>query len=134
MEAAAASAEVTVLIWSAVLLLVQIVAQATASSDLGPSYLLGNRDTPRESSSLASRRLMRALRNMLETYPVFIALTIALVDTGKTGGIAATGAWLWLIARVAYVVVYAVGIPVVRTLVWLASIIGLILMLVRVLG
>lgn len=134
MEAVAASAEVTVLIWSAVLLLVQVVAQAAAASDLGPTYLLGNRDTPRESNSLVSRRLLRALRNMLETYPVFIALTVALIVTGKTGGIAATGAWLWLIARVAYVIVYAVGIPVLRTLIWAASLIGLIMMIVRLLG
>ena len=38
MEAAAASTEITVLGWSVVLLLVQVIVQATASSDLGPKY------------------------------------------------------------------------------------------------
>lgn len=134
METVAAPTEITVLVWSAVLLLVQVVAQATASADLGPTYLFSPRDEPRESSSLVARRLYRALHNLIETYPAFIALTLALVVSGKTGGIAAAGAWLWLIARVVYVVVYAAGIPVVRTLVWLASIIGLVLMLVRLMG
>ena len=63
-----------------------------------------------------------------------MALALALVVTGKTGGIGATGAWLYLIARVVYVVLYASGIPVVRTLVWVASIIGLVLMLVRLMA
>jgi uncharacterized MAPEG superfamily protein len=134
MDAVAASAEISVLTWSAVLLLVQVVAQATASADLGPAYLFSPRDEPRESKSVVARRLYRALKNLLETYPAFIALTVALVVSGKTGGIAVTGAWLWLIARVLYVVIYAAGIPVVRTLVWLASIIGLALMFVRLLS
>jgi uncharacterized MAPEG superfamily protein len=134
MEAAAASTEIWVLGWSAVLLLFTIVAQATAGSDLGPTYLFSPRDEKRESRSVIAGRLGRSVRNMLETYPAFIAIVVALVVTGKTGGLAATGALLWLVARVLYVPIYAFGIPVVRTLVWLASIIGLILMLVRLLG
>ena len=59
------------------------------------------------------------------------ALALALVVTGKTGGIAATGAWIWLIARLVYLLLYAGGVPALRTLAWLVSIIGLVLMLVR---
>ena len=47
---------------------------------------------------------------------------------------APAGAWLWLAARVIYVVLYATGIPVVRTLVWTASILGLVLMLIRLMS
>ena len=130
MEAAAASTELWVLGWSAVLLLVQVVAQATAAGDLGATYLLSSRDEKLESKSILAGRLDRALKNLLETYPAFIAIVVALVVTNKTGGLAATGAWLWLAARVVYVLLYAAGIPVVRTLVWLASIIGLVLMLI----
>ena len=61
---------------------------------------------------LVAGRLDRALKNLLETYPAFIAIVLALVVTGKTGGLAATGAWLWLAARVVYVLLYAAGIPV----------------------
>lgn len=131
---AAASVEITVLGWSVVLLLVQIFAQATASYDLGATYLAGPRDEKRESRRVLAGRLKRALQNLLETYPAFVALALALVVTGKTGGIGATGAWLWLIARVAYVIIYASGVPVVRTLAWLVSLVGLVMMLFALLG
>lgn len=133
MEAAAASTEVWVLGWSAVLLIAQVIAQASAGGDLGPAYLFSPRDEQRVSKSLVAGRLNRALHNLLETYPAFIALVVALVFTGKLGGIAATGAVIWLIARVAYVIAYAAGIPVVRTFIWFASIIGLVMMAIRLL-
>jgi uncharacterized MAPEG superfamily protein len=134
MEAAAASTEITVLAWSVVLLLVQVVVQASAAADLGPKYLFSPRDENRVSRSVAAGRLLRALRNLLETYPAFIALALALVVTGKAGGIGATGAWLWLIARVFYLVLYAAGIPIARTIAWFASIVGLLLMLIRLMS
>ncbi len=134
MEIAATSAEIQVLGWSAVLLLVQVVLQATASYDLGPSYLLGSRDEGRTSRNVLAGRLARALRNLLETYPAFIAIVVALVVTGRTGGLAETGAWIWLAARVVYVPVYASGIPVVRSLVWMVSLFGLVLMLARLIS
>jgi uncharacterized MAPEG superfamily protein len=134
MESAAASTEITVLGWSVVLLLVQVIAQATASGDLGPKYLFSPRDEGRVSRSVVAGRLLRALKNLLETYPAFIALVLALAVTGKTGGIAAAGAWLWLIARAIYVVLYAAGIPVLRTLTWTVSIIGLVMMLIRLIA
>jgi uncharacterized MAPEG superfamily protein len=131
MEAAAASTEITVLIWSVVLLLAQIVAQALSIYDFGPKYLLGSRDEDRQPKTVIAGRLHRALTNLLETYPAFIALVLALGVTGKTGGIAATGAWVWLAARVVYVPIYAAGIPVLRTLTWCVSIVGLLMMLAR---
>ncbi len=133
MEAAAASTEVAVLGWSVVLLLVQVVVQATATYDLGPKYLFSPRDEGRVSKHVIAGRLDRALKNLLETYPAFIALALALVLTGKTGGAAATGAVIWIIARAVYAVLYALGIPVMRTLAWTISIVGLLMMLVRLL-
>ncbi|MEW9805959.1 MAPEG family protein [Mesorhizobium marinum] len=134
MEAAAASTEIWVLGWSAALLVLQVILQATATYDLGPTYLLGPRDEKRLSRHVVAGRLERALKNLLETYPAFIAIVVALVVAGKTGGIAGTGALVWLGARVLYVPAYAFGIPVVRTLLWLISAVGLVMMLVRLLG
>ncbi|MET0942029.1 MAG: MAPEG family protein [Mesorhizobium sp.] len=131
MEGAIATTELTVLGWSVVLLLVQVVLQASAALDLGPRYLFGPRDEKRESKVIAAGRLNRALKNFLETYPAFIALALGLIVAGKAGGIGATGAWLWLVARVVYVALYAAGIPVIRTIVWFLSIVGLVMMLVR---
>lgn len=131
MEGAIATTELTVLGWSVVLLLVQVVLQASAALDLGPRYLFGPRDEKRESKVIAAGRLNRALKNFLETYPAFIALALGLIVAGKAGGIGATGAWVWLVARVVYVALYAAGIPVIRTIVWFLSIVGLVMMLVR---
>ena len=131
MEAAAASTEIWILGWSAALLVVQVFLQAGAAGDRGQKNLLGARDEARGSRSAIAGRLDRALRNLLETYPAFIALAIALVLTGKTGGVGAAGALVWIVARVAYVPVYAAGISVVRSLIWFASIIGLAMMFVR---
>lgn len=129
----AASVEVWVLGWSAVLLLVQVIVQASATGDLGPKYLFSPRDEELKTKSVVGRRLDRALRNLLETYPAFIALVVALAATGKTGGIAATGALIWIIARALYVLLYAAGVHVVRTLAWFAALVGLVLMAVRLL-
>lgn len=134
MNAIAATTEITVLGWSVVLLLVQIVLQAGTSADLGPKYLFSPRDEGRQSGNLVSQRLKRALDNLLESYPAFVALALALTVTGKAGGIAATGAWLYLLARIVYVALYAAGVPVIRTFVWLASIVGLVMMLVRLMS
>lgn len=43
------------------------------------------------------------------------------------------GCWLYLLARIVYVPLYAAGIPVLRTLVWMVSVAGLVLILIAVL-
>lgn len=131
MEAAATSTEIWILGWSALLLLVQVALQALSTYDLGPAYLLGPRDQKREARNVLAGRLERALKNFLETYPAFIAIVVALVVTGKSGGLAAAGAWIWLAARVIFVPVYAAGIPILRSVIWLVSALGLVLMFIR---
>jgi uncharacterized MAPEG superfamily protein len=127
--------ELKLLGWSVVLLLVQIVVQAmSATSELGLPYAMTARDEGRQPRSVYAGRIRRALANLLETYPAFIALALALVVSGKTGGVGAIGAEIYLAARVLYLVIYAAGVSVVRTLLWFASIIGLVMMLVRLLG
>ncbi len=133
MEQALDATEITVLGWSVVLLLAQIAAQAFAGYGLGASYLLGPRDEERRPENVLAGRFARALKNLLETYPAFIALALALVVSGKAGGIGATGACIWLAARAVFVVVYAFGIPVLRTLVWAVALAGLLMMLCRLL-
>ncbi len=137
MEAAAASTEIWVLGWSVVLLIVHILVQGLSldlAGDLGVKYLLGPRDQQRVSKSIVAGRLLRALRNMLETYPAFVALALALAVTGKTGGLGAIGALTWILARVAYMILYVAGVPVLRSIVWFVSIIALLLMVVRLMA
>jgi len=126
--------EVAILGWAVVLLLVQLVLQAVAGVvELGFPYALSPRDEGREVKNVYGARLTRAFYNLMETFPAFVALALALAVTGKTGGLGATGAQVWFWARVVYVPVYAAGIPVLRTLIWAISAIGLIMMLVALL-
>jgi uncharacterized MAPEG superfamily protein len=44
------------------------------------------------------------------------------------------GGWIWLAARVVYLPLYAAGVPVVRTIVFLASLVGILIALRPLLG
>jgi uncharacterized MAPEG superfamily protein len=135
MNTVAMTTELQVLAWSVILCFVHIVLQATtATMNFGIGYNLSPRDTAKEPRGLVASRLGRALKNYLETYPIFVALALALAVTGNTGGIGATGALVWIVARVIYLPVYASGIPGVRTLLWVISMVGLVMMLARLMG
>ena len=124
--------EIVVLGLAVILLLVQLVLQTLAGvSELGLPYAFSPRDEGRIVKGTVPARVSRAFYNLLETFVIFAALALALAATGKAGGIGATGAWIWLIARIVYVPVYAAGIPILRTGVWAISVIGLVLMLIR---
>jgi uncharacterized MAPEG superfamily protein len=132
MEKIAMVTEMQVLGLSVVLLILQVLLQAqSVMPELGLDYAAGPRDEHRPIKSTIAGRAHRALANLLETYPGFVALALALAITGKAGGLGATGAWLWLAARVVYVPLYIFGIKFVRTIAWGISLLGLVLMLIR---
>jgi len=93
---------------------------------------LGNRDHMRP-LTVVGERAARALANMHEALPVFLALALMNMIVGTAAGMAITGATLFLIARVVYVGLYMAGVPVVRTLVWVVSWVGLAMMIVPLL-
>jgi uncharacterized MAPEG superfamily protein len=89
---------------------------------------LGNRDHMRP-LTVVGERAARALANMHEALPVFLALALMNLIVGTAAGIAITGATLFLLARVLYVGIYMAGVPVVRTLVWAVGWVGLAMMI-----
>lgn len=122
--------EMTMLGWSVLLLLCYIFAQsASMTRDTGVAYNMSARDGEAP-TSLRTQRLSRALRNFLETYPAFIALALALQVTGEADSLGAWGAIIWFWARVAYLPITGMGIPVIRSVVWGISLIGILMMLV----
>ena len=97
----------------------------------GLKQSLGPRDD-QQPYTVVGARAARALGNMQEALPVFLAL--ALINLFLSPGAdAITGAWIFLIARIVYVPLYLAGIPVLRTLVWAVSWVGLIMMLLPLL-
>ncbi len=124
--------ELTLLGASTILLFAHVMIQGqTATRDRGLAWNAGPRDGEQTPLGPLAGRAARALANFQETYPAFIALTLALTVTGQTGGLGATGAIVWFAARIAYIPLYLLGVPYVRSLAWLLSILGLLLMLIR---
>jgi uncharacterized MAPEG superfamily protein len=120
---------------SVVLLIVQIVLQATLSVlHHGLPYSVSARDGVAPPYSIMEGRATRALWNLLETYPAFVALALGLVLASRSNLHAENGACLWLGARVIYIPVYLAGIPYLRTFVWAASLVGLLMMLFPLMG
>jgi len=121
--------ELTYLVYAVILLIAHMLVQATFSDlSKGLSWALGAQDEPRKPSVFAAR-LERALRNYVYNLPAFVALALVLAVTETNTASTATGAALWFWARVAYVPAYASGIPLVRSIAWFASLVGLILMI-----
>lgn len=89
---------------------------------------LGNRDN-QPPLTITGGRAARALANMQEALPVFLALALMNMIVAPQAPDAVTGATIFLVARAVYAIVYIVGIPVLRTLVWAAGWAGLIMML-----
>jgi uncharacterized MAPEG superfamily protein len=124
--------EIVMLGLGAVLLLLQMFLQSVSSAiELGGGYKAGPRDDTRVVRSVIAGRADRAFRNLLETFPIFAALALALVITGRNGGLGALGAQVWIVMRILYVPLYLIQIPFARSVVWFASIFALVAMLVR---
>jgi uncharacterized MAPEG superfamily protein len=123
--------ELTVMGWSFVLFIAYMATQAsTALKDRGAYFNAGPRDDPKPLGRIAARA-ERAFENFKETYPIFLALALGLAVTGRSGGVAATGAWIWLFARVVYLPLYVLGVPYVRTLCFAVTCAGLVMMAVK---
>ena len=107
--------------------LVQIfLGVGAATRDNGSAWNVGPRDVPVPPGVLAGR-LDRALRNFLETFPLFAAMLLADVISGKLGQLTLWGSWLYVVARAVYVPIYAMGVPIVRSLVWMVSLVGFVM-------
>jgi uncharacterized MAPEG superfamily protein len=124
--------EIVMLGIGVILLIVQLFLQSVSSAfEVGGEYKAGSRDDARTVRGKFAGRADRAFRNLLETFPAFAALALALTVTGRNGGCGALGAEVWVVARILYVPLYLFHIPFARSLAWFVSIFALVAMLVR---
>jgi uncharacterized MAPEG superfamily protein len=123
--------EILVLALGVGLLFVHISLQAIlATLELGRTWNAGPRDKREQVKGTFAGRAERTLKNYLETFSALVALSLALAVLGKTGGLGATGAWIWLAARIVYIPLYLMGIPYIRSAVWVIAAVGLFLMFI----
>ena len=99
-------------------------ASAAAQPQRGLKWNVGPRDEPVVLTGMAGR-LERAFANFRETFPLFAAAVIVTYLSGRIGYLTAHGALIYVAARALYMPLYAFGVPVVRSIVWLISFIGI---------
>ncbi len=125
------SVDLKLLLWSVALTVIQmVVAVIGAQAQVGLPPLVGNRDNVPAMTGFAGRA-QRAHRNMLESLVLFAILVLVAQVTGKANATTALGAQLFFWARIAYAVIYWIGLPWVRTAAWAVSLVGLVMIFVQ---
>ena len=124
------STEMTML-WASLLLgLIYLVAADVANvAKRGLGWALGARDEAAADAGPLAGRLERAWKNYLETLPIFVGAVLVEASAGHGSGLGPLGAQLYFWARVIYLPAYATAVPYVRTVSWLVSIAGIVLLL-----
>jgi uncharacterized MAPEG superfamily protein len=115
------------LLLSVILCFVQMLVAATgANTQVGLPTLAGNREGLPEIVGWPGRA-RRAHLNMIENLMLFAALVLIAAVAGKANATTAMGAMIFFWARLAYALIYLIGIPWLRTLAWAVSVIGLVM-------
>lgn len=126
--------ELTLLAWAMLLGLVHVFAASTAvTRERGIGWNASARDEPGPPLGPLAGRLSRAQANFFETFPFFAAAAIAVVVAGRNDAGTALAAQVYFWARVVYLPLYAAGIPYVRSLVWLVSLVAVVMLVVALL-
>ena len=119
--------ELTLLVCAVALAFVQLlIAVGAAIAQVGLPTVVGNREDMPRLTGLAGRA-DRAYWNMFESLLLFAALVLVAAVAGKTNAQTFLGAQIFIWARLAYAVIYLVGIPIARTMAWGVAVIGLLL-------
>jgi uncharacterized MAPEG superfamily protein len=119
------SPDLTYLLFSTILCFVQVlIAASGANAQVGLMTLAGNREALPDMIGWAGRA-RRAHLNMIENFVLFAALVLIAAVAGKANATTAMGATIFFWARLAYAVIYLIGIPWLRTLAWFVGVIGM---------
>ena len=129
------SIELKILAWGCVLALVHVFAAGQVRTrQYGTKWNMGARDEVLPPPNPLVGRLTRAQANFFETFPIVIAAILAIEVAHLNSHTTALGAMLWLGARTLYLPLYAAGVPLVRTLVYMVSFVGIVMLLWRLLA
>ena len=115
------------------LLLVQVALPGRyLSEQVGNAVQTGPRDDlPKPTRKLARSR--RALGNLQETLPVFLTLAVLSIVLGEQGWLSLAGGALYFVARVAHAYCYMKGLSPWRSVSFLTSLVGNLLLAIPLL-
>jgi len=102
------------------------LASGAATKVRGIAWNAGARDSKEAPLEGVAGRLERASKNFMETFPLLLAAILAnlLQDNRPLPDL---GLQVYFFARLLYLPLYAFGIPYVRSLVWVISVVGIIM-------
>jgi uncharacterized MAPEG superfamily protein len=122
--------ELRMLAWSVLLGLAHCILSAVvATSQRGVQWNISARDTPQPPLTGVAGRLERASRNFLETFPFFVAAVLIADAVNQHGRLIVFSCQLYFWARLAYLPLYAAGVPVARTIAWTLATLGIVLII-----
>ena len=122
--------ELSYLALTLILALVQIFLPAGArTAEFGSKWNAGPRDETPEAKKPLTGRLERAQANLYETLPLFIGAVLIAHVIGASSALTVWGAALYFWGRVVYVPLYAFGVTGLRSLAFIVSLAGLIMVI-----
>jgi uncharacterized MAPEG superfamily protein len=122
--------ELTYLAATLILAIFQILwADVARTSQYGLKWNTSARDGETPPLKPMTARLFRAQANLFETLPLFIGAVLIAHIADREGVLTHWGATLYFWARLIYLPLYAFGVPQLRSLVWLVSFAGLIMII-----
>jgi len=119
--------ELTMLAYATVLLVVLVLIQATVGvQSKGLVPLANNRDDVGPATGLHAR-MLRVVDNHREGLTMFAPVILIAAVANLNNGTTALGAQLFFWSRLAHAVLYVIGAPMVRPLVWGVGIAGTVM-------
>ena len=119
--------ELWVLLAASLLGLIHLTAAPfTFKAQVGNRYTVGPRDENLQPFGMAGR-MHRAQKNFLETFSIFATCILVVHVTSAYGPFSHWGSILYLVGRGAFLPLYAIGIPWLRTFSWNLATLGLVL-------
>lgn len=126
-------AEIIVLCLSALLYFcIVLFTSRLQDRDMGHEYNLSPRDAE-PSYATDTGRMQRAMRNHLDNFVLFAAAALAVHVTDSDFWLTDLAAWVYLLARVAYVPAYYKGLAPWRSIFFLCGLVATIVMFLAVL-
>jgi uncharacterized MAPEG superfamily protein len=122
--------ELTILAWGCILAILHIlIAVRFKTRQYGTKWNMGARDEELPPPQPVVGRLARAQANFFETFPILAAAILIVTAASLEDRLTAIGAMIWLGARIVYLPLYAFGVPMLRTAVFIASLLGIAMIL-----
>jgi|SRR5271157_3807566 uncharacterized MAPEG superfamily protein len=126
--------ELTYLVLSVCLGIVHLLMTSHFTSfQRGYLWTASNRETEPSPLKGLAGRIERIAINFLQTFPFFATVVLTAHVAGYHSIFSVIGVLMYFWGRVAFAIIYAIGIPVLRSLIWNVATLGIILIIVSLL-